>query len=91
MARSTIRVAIVGGGMAGGSLLHAFIPHLHLDVHIFESASAFRQAGMAIGVARNALDTLDLLGAVPVRHVRFMLAQGEGIGNMIDQANDDDG
>ncbi|KAI9654327.1 MAG: hypothetical protein M1821_006643 [Bathelium mastoideum] len=61
MSRS-IRIAITGGGLAGASLLYALLPYPHLDVHIFESAAAFREAGMAIGIAHNALDALDLIG-----------------------------
>ncbi|THC93700.1 hypothetical protein EYZ11_006811 [Aspergillus tanneri] len=93
---SAVRIAISGGGLAGACLLHALLPHAHLDVHIFESAAAFKEAGMAIGVARNALAALDLIGpsaaqcldragAVPMQGVRFMLAQGEGAGSMIDE------
>lgn len=102
MTSSPIRVAITGGGLAGASLLHALLAHSHLDVHIFESSPTFKEAGMAIGIARNALDALDLMGpsasqclqqagAVPMRGVRFMLAQGEGAGSMIDEAHDNDG
>lgn len=58
-----IRVAICGGGVAGAILLHALLPHLHLDVHIFESAPVFKEAGQAIGITRSALSSLDLIGA----------------------------
>lgn len=96
----SIRIAISGGGLAGACLLHALLPNTHLDMHIFESAAEFKEAGMAIGIARNALAALNLIGpsaaqcleragAVPLRGVRFMLAQGKGSGNMIDEANDD--
>jgi salicylate hydroxylase len=96
---SPIRIAISGGGLAGASLLYALLPHAHLDVHIFESAAAFKEAGMAIGLARNALAALDLIGpsaaeclnragAVPMRGVRFMLAQGDNAGNTIDETED---
>ncbi|RYP64753.1 hypothetical protein DL770_009138 [Monosporascus sp. CRB-9-2] len=91
-----IRVAICGGGLAGASLMHALLKFSHLDVHIFESAATFKEAGMAISVARNALATLDLLGpraaqcleragAVPMRGLRFLLAQGERQGEIIDE------
>ncbi|KAI1204068.1 FAD/NAD(P)-binding domain-containing protein [Annulohypoxylon truncatum] len=94
-----IRIAISGGGLAGASLIQALLKFPHLDVHIFESATAFKESGMAIGIARNALAALDLIGpsatqcleragAVPMRGVRFMLAQGEGRGNLIDEADD---
>lgn len=95
-----VRVAINGGGLAGACLLHALLPYAHLDVHIFESAAAFKEAGLAIGIARNALAALDLIGppaaqcleragAVPMVGVRFMLAQGEGSGNMIDETEEE--
>ncbi|KAF2229933.1 salicylate hydroxylase [Viridothelium virens] len=89
-----IRIAITGGGLAGASLCYALLPYPNLDVHIFESAAAFKESGMAIGIARNALAALDLIGpaaaqclkragAVPMVGVRFMLAQGNNSGNMI--------
>ncbi|RYP56889.1 hypothetical protein DL771_011531 [Monosporascus sp. 5C6A] len=91
-----VRVAICGGGLAGASLMHALLKFSHLDVHIFESASAFKEAGMAIGVTRNALAALDLIGpsaaqcleragAVPMQGVCFLLAQGERQGEIIDE------
>ena len=54
---------------------------------------------MAIGFARNALAALDLMGpsaaecldragAVPMRGVRFMLAQGDDAGSTIDETKD---
>lgn len=97
--RTPIRIAISGGGLAGATLVHALLKHAHLDVHIFESAEAFREAGAAVGIARNALSALELIGpsataslqhagAVPQKGVRFMLAQGPDAGEegvMIDE------
>lgn len=99
---SSIRVAILGGGLAGASLLHALLKHPHLDTHIFEAATEFKEAGAAVGVARNGLAALDLIGstasqcleragAVPQRGVRFMLAQGQDRNSMIEETTDDDG
>lgn len=99
MSQKPIRIAISGGGLAGATVAHALLKHAHLDVHIFESASAFKEAGAAVGIARNALSTLDLIGpsattalqragAVPQKGVRFMLAQGPDAGDegvMIDE------
>lgn len=93
---TSVRIAISGGGLAGATLLHALSKHSHLDVHIFESAPAFKERGAAVGISRNALSALDLIGptataclkragAVPQKGVRFMLAQGENAGEMIDE------
>ncbi|GAB0137999.1 hypothetical protein EsDP_00006248 [Epichloe bromicola] len=93
---SSIRVAILGRGLAGASHLHALFNHPHLDVHIFGSAAESKEVGAAIGVARNGLDALDLIGSSAARclelagtaaqrGVRFMLAQGEGRNKMIDE------
>lgn len=89
-----IRVAISGGGLAGATLLYALIPHPHLDVHIFESASAFKEAGAAVGMTRNAQAALELIshsatecleraGAVPQKGVQALMAQGAGQGSFI--------
>lgn len=97
--QTPIRIAISGGGLAGATLFHALLNHAHLDVHIFESASAFKEAGAAVGIARNALSALELIGpsataslrragAVAQKGVRFMLAQGPDAGEegvMIDE------
>lgn len=78
--------------------MQALLKFSHLDVHIFESAAAFKESGMAIGIARNALAALELTGpsaiecleragAVPMKGVRFMLAQGESQGSLIDEVD----
>ncbi|KAI2605278.1 salicylate hydroxylase [Hypoxylon fragiforme] len=96
---SSIRVAIVGGGVAGASLLHALVKFPHLDVHIFESATEFKDAGMAFGLARNAQAALQLIGpsavqcleragAVPMKGVRFMIAHGDAAGSLADETAD---
>ena len=92
-----IRIAISGGGLAGATLVHALLKHPHLDVHIFESASEFKEAGAAVGITRNAQAALDLIGpsaaqclqdagGVPQNKVRFMLAQGDHPNCQIDEA-----
>lgn len=93
-----IRVAISGGGLAGASLLHALLKYPHIDAHIFESSAAFKEAGMAIGVTRNALAALDLMGssttqsleragAVAMQGVRFLLAEGDNPGSVVDEVD----
>ncbi|KAI0158097.1 hypothetical protein GGR57DRAFT_510328 [Xylariaceae sp. FL1272] len=96
---STIRVSIIGGGVAGASLIHALMKYRHLDVHIFESADEFKEAGMAFGIARNAQAALELIGpsaaqclqkagAVPMKGVRFEIGQGEWAGSMVDEVDE---
>lgn len=63
----SIRISISGGGLAGATLFHALHRFPHLDVHIFESASAFKEAGMAVGVTRNAQRALGLMGPTAVQ------------------------
>lgn len=88
-----IRVAISGGGLAGASLIHALLQHAHLDVHIFESAPEFKEAGAAVGTTKNALAALELMGpsavqcldragAVPMLGARMFLAEGPNQGAM---------
>ncbi|KAI1121715.1 salicylate hydroxylase [Nemania abortiva] len=97
-----IRIAISGGGLAGASLAHALLQYSHLDVHIFESAAAFKEAGMAIGVTRNAITALELIGpsavkcleragAVPMLGARFVVAQGEGRGSIVHTIDEGEG
>lgn len=94
----SIRVAISGGGLAGASLAHALMKHSHLDVHVFESATSFKESGAAVGIARNALTALDLIGpsaaeslkragAVPQLGVRFKLGEGPDQGALIAEAD----
>lgn len=96
---SSIRIAILGGGVAGASLIHALSKFPHLDVHIFESATEFKEAGMAFGIARNAQAALELMGpeaaqfldragAVPMKGVRIMFAQGEAAGSVADEVDE---
>lgn len=91
-----VRVDISGGGIAGATQLHALLKHPHLHVHIFESAPAFREAGVAISVTRNGHQALELIGpsaiqrlenagSIPHDGVSFMLAQGPDAGRMVDE------
>lgn len=89
---SKIRIAISGGGLAGASLLRALLQYPHLDIHIFESASEFKEAGAAVGTTRNALAALDLMGLMPCLEragavsmlgARMLLAEGPDKGQMV--------
>lgn len=85
--------------MAGATLLHALLPHPHLDVHIFESAAAFKEAGAAVGITRNALTSLDLIGpsamqcldragAVLQKSARVTIAEGPDQGKFAYELKD---
>lgn len=89
-----IRCAITGGGVAGAVAMHALLKHPHLDPHIFESAAAFKEAGIAFGVTRNAHAALKLIGdsaiqsveragGVPMKGVHAYVGQGNGAGELI--------
>ncbi|KAF2011831.1 salicylate hydroxylase [Aaosphaeria arxii CBS 175.79] len=95
----SIRIAISGGGLAGATLFNVLHRFAHLDVHIFESAAAFKEAGMAIGITRNAqaalermgptaVQALERAGAVPMRRVRFVVAQGEEQGRVVGEIDE---
>lgn len=49
-----IKIAVIGGGLAGASIANALLRHSHLDVHVYESAPEFSERGAAIGLASDA-------------------------------------
>ncbi|KAI0168904.1 salicylate hydroxylase [Hypoxylon sp. FL1284] len=94
MAADCIRIAIIGGGLAGASLANALIRIPQLAVHVFESAPEFSERGAAVGLACNAQQALqqfipsasELLGragAVPMRSSRAMIGSGPQAGSFV--------
>lgn len=57
-----IRIAIVGGGLAGATLMNALMKHAHLDVNIYESGAEFSERGAAVSLARNSQKALSEIG-----------------------------
>jgi salicylate hydroxylase len=57
-----IKIAIIGGGLAGATLANALLKHRHLEVHIFESAAEFSERGAAVGIAAIAQAALAEIG-----------------------------
>jgi len=55
---SSIKIAVIGGGLAGASIAHALLRHSHLDVHVYESAPGFSERGAAVGLASDAQQAL---------------------------------
>lgn len=54
-----LRLAIIGGGLAGVTLANALLQIPHLEVHIYEAASTFSERGAAVAFDAHALQTLD--------------------------------
>ncbi|KAI0505854.1 salicylate hydroxylase [Xylaria bambusicola] len=85
---SSIKLAIIGGGLAGVTLANALAQHDHIKVHVYESAPQFSARGAAVGLAVNAQNALhhilpqagELLenaGGVPMNSTRVMVGAGE--------------
>lgn len=51
---TSIKIAVIGGGLAGATIANALLHHAHLDVHVFESATEFSERGAAVGLADDA-------------------------------------
>ncbi|EMR70863.1 putative salicylate hydroxylase protein [Eutypa lata UCREL1] len=94
MSTTALRIAIIGGGLAGITLANALVRIPHLDVQVYESAPEFSERGAALGLSSNALTALqhilpsaqDLLskaGAVPMNSTRFLLGSGPHAGTLI--------
>ncbi|KAI8631620.1 hypothetical protein F5Y19DRAFT_424355 [Xylariaceae sp. FL1651] len=57
----TIRVAILGGGIAGAALLRGLLRHSHIAVDIYEARPSFREEGQAVTLTPAAEDILHKL------------------------------
>lgn len=60
----SIKITIIGCGLAGATLANALLKYPHLDVNIFESAPEFSERGAAVGIAANAQAALAEIGGV---------------------------
>lgn len=58
----SIKIAIIGGGLAGATLANALFRYPHLDIDIFESAAEFSERGAAVGLAINAQSAIAEIG-----------------------------
>lgn len=84
-----IKIAVIGGGLAGATLANALLKHAHLDVHVYESAPEFSERGAAVGLASDAQRALkqvvgeneagallDKAGAVAQASTRLCIVRG---------------
>lgn len=56
---SRIRIAIVGGGLAGAIMANSLRKISHVDVQLFESAPKFSERGLSIGLSKLTLQALE--------------------------------
>ncbi|KAI1129772.1 salicylate hydroxylase [Nemania abortiva] len=94
MAEAPIRVAIIGGGLAGATLARALTKHDGLDVQVYE-AGDFKERGAGVGIQSNALRALDEIipsamnmlveqaGAVPTSSARLLMGCGPEAGSFL--------
>lgn len=80
-----IRIAIIGGGLAGVTLSNALIQIPHLDIQVYESAPSFSERGAALALGTNAQQALEEIlpsgkggifkraGAVPINSARSIV------------------
>ncbi|KAK4224046.1 hypothetical protein QBC38DRAFT_547968 [Podospora fimiseda] len=89
-----IRIAIIGGGIAGATLANTLFRIPNLDVQVFEAAPTFSERGAAVGLAGDAQAALnhaipsskELLakaGAVSMNSTRLIIGSGLQAGTII--------
>ncbi|KAI2614959.1 salicylate hydroxylase [Hypoxylon sp. NC1633] len=99
---SRIRLAIIGGGIAGATLANALTKHPHLEIHIYESAPQFTERGAAISFGVNAISALqqaipsakallEEAGAVPMNAARAVIGSGPFAGTLVRESGGSDG
>ncbi|KAF2758770.1 FAD/NAD(P)-binding domain-containing protein [Pseudovirgaria hyperparasitica] len=69
-----LRIAIVGGSIAGCTLANGLLKYKHITFDVFESKDSFRERGAAIAMHTNALAALRCMGMEPDR----ILKDGHG-------------
>ncbi|KAK5991301.1 6-methylsalicylic acid decarboxylase atA [Cladobotryum mycophilum] len=96
-----IRLAIIGGGIAGCSLANALGQIPHLEIQVYEAAPEFSERGAAVGLTHNAQlalahvlpsakEVLEKAGAVPLSSSRVMIGSGQHAGAVVFDVESDD-
>lgn len=90
-----LRVAIIGGGIAGGLVAAGLEKYPNIDAHIYEASKDFWERGAGVGLSVNARRALDLIspeagktleraGAVPMHpDARLYMGRGPEEGKMV--------
>ncbi|OTG81792.1 salicylate 1-monooxygenase [Acinetobacter sp. ANC 4648] len=60
--KQRIRIAVIGGGIAGLALMTQLIKNKNIDVHLYEAAPQFSEIGAGISFGANAVKAIYLLG-----------------------------
>ncbi|KAB8360873.1 hypothetical protein FH972_024607 [Carpinus fangiana] len=60
---TAIRIAVIGGGLGGCTLANGLLKHPHIEFDVFEGSSAFKEQGLAVGLATNAQSALKKIGS----------------------------
>ncbi|KAK3389693.1 salicylate hydroxylase [Podospora didyma] len=95
-----IRIAVIGGGVAGATVANALFQLGNMDVFMYESASEFSERGAAVGLAGQAQlalqqaiplaqELLRKAGAVPMNSSHLLLGSGPAAGTVIVDLEDD--
>ncbi|KAI1196095.1 salicylate hydroxylase [Nemania serpens] len=89
-----MRIAIIGGGLAGVSLANLLIRNPRFEVEVYESKE-FSERGATVGLSRSALTALERIlpaavdtlvekaGAVPTESIRVMVGSGPKKGEFL--------
>lgn len=62
MSKSPLRVAVIGGGIAGTALALGLSKSSHVNVKLFETAPAFGEIGAGVSFGVNAVEAIQRLG-----------------------------
>ncbi|KAH9995011.1 salicylate hydroxylase [Xylariaceae sp. FL0662B] len=98
-----MKIAIVGGGLAGASLAIALVRIHGLEIQVYESSPEFSERGAGVGLATNAQRALEQIlppgesthgllnraGAVTLNPSRFMMGSGPDAGAFVCDLNSD--
>ncbi|KAI0975160.1 salicylate hydroxylase [Xylaria arbuscula] len=89
-----MRIAIIGGGLAGVSLANLLIRNPLFEIEVYESKE-FSERGATVGLSRSALTALERIlpaavdtlvektGAIPTESIRVMVGSGKNKGEFL--------